>query len=783
MKKIYFIIPIIIINFLHIATAQTVDNLEGTWLPRKENIASDKTISTINAFLKNIQGSIRPMVCQYDGLVVKNMLPFKNGVVQTNTSNWQCEIEKKAVAGKPYALDLVLHYTVKSGSENAAGVAVSFDFSNWSAQNHVMVPSAMYNGNRFKIVEGDYPIDFEPNDNPLDPTVVVGNIIRLGDGKNRAKAEFLTGSCSTPMMSFYDAKAKRGFIMLTQQQTRFGNSGLIIEENPETKQASFVLSAPGVREKRYVMLNFVKSPDKAANWKAGDTLNLPLRIYQFPAKTLLDFYLVASDIRKDLSGESVYRTINPFSYVTDLIQTHHDNNKWYEDKEIGYLSSYPTTNIKPGHLIAGYTFIWAYPYAIQPNDERIRRIGRTFDAFKSIQGASGFMNNFRMRDQIFGPVTPIRRAGGEGLYFGVQTMDLLKKQGYAGSLKPAWDTMLVKIADGLVKVWNDNGDFGQQINVETGKIVHGGSSGGVVCAASLVIASKYFNNPTYLAVAEKAEKFYYDRDLSKGYVGGTTSDALMTPDSEGSHNFVDLYALLYEATGKTEYLKKAKEAFAYLSTWEVSYNYKFPKGSTLERIGADVTGSICANVQNKHSAPCFYIHSGDFLLKLYRATGDKRYAELLKDICHNVQQYANTPTNKVIPPYKLGAMTERVQIGDWEGALGEGYDFNDSKISWETGALLSMLQNPGIYLRTDKDDFVVFDHVDAEVLKRDTNGLLLLVTNTTKNPASVSILAENEEQSKKPLGYNSFINWQKIELKAGETAVYAVSNSGVINRK
>lgn len=47
-------------------------------------------------------------------------------------------------------------------------------------------------------------------------------------------------------------------------------------------------------------------------------------------------------------------------------------------------------------------------------------------------------------------------------------------------------------------------------------------------------------------------------------------------------------------------------------------------------------------------------YEGDFLLKIFRQTGDRRYLELCKDISHNVIQYVNTKTNHVQPGDNVG---------------------------------------------------------------------------------------------------------------------------------
>jgi hypothetical protein len=78
-------------------------------------------------------------------------------------------------------------------------------------------------------------------------------------------------------------------------------------------------------------------------------------------------------------------------------------------------------------------------------------------------------------------------------------------------------------------------------------------------------------------------------------------------------------------------------------------------------------GAIFASSQNNHGAPGLYILSGDFLLKLYRATRDKCFAELYKDIVHNVIQYVNTMYNPTIRNATDKYCSEHVNLCDWEG--------------------------------------------------------------------------------------------------------------------
>jgi len=99
-------------------------------------------------------------------------------------------------------------------------------------------------------------------------------------------------------------------------------------------------------------------------------------------------------------------------------------------------------------------------------------------------------------------------------------------------------------------------------------------------------------------------------------------------------------------------------------------------------------------------------------------------------------------------------------------------------MAWETLIALSCLENPGIYLHTDDDTFLVMDHVEAKVVKRDASGVTLSITNPTQYDASVSILAESATQAKKPLGWGAHDKWPKTPVKAGQTTTVVVAPDG-----
>jgi hypothetical protein len=104
-------------------------------------------------------------------------------------------------------------------------------------------------------------------------------------------------------------------------------------------------------------------------------------------------------------------------------------------------------------------------------------------------------------------------------------------------------------------------------------------------------------------------------------------------------------------------------------------------------------------------------------------------------------------------------------------------------MAWEVLAALTCLENPGIYLHTDDDTFLIIDHVEAQVIKSDKSGVILRITNPTFYNAKVSIFAETAEQAKKPLPTNAFTKWPKVEVKAGETQMVTITMNGQLKSK
>jgi hypothetical protein len=771
------------------------EGLNPKWLQHEGQFQNVKSSPEIDRFLNSMNGQFRPVLCWYTGTKLDSVKALGSGVLSTKSGKWTCSVNYSRIKSESQAFDVKINYRLMEGTCTSAGVAAIFDFSSWDITNYIMVPAMIYGGNRFRSLPLKYPpyID-RKEDKPLNMPVTVTDILHLNPDGSHALIEMNTGNIATPMLSFYNPGKKTGFILLTDQATKYGNNGLFVEEDAGSgtlkKHMSFVISAPGVREQRYVMCGRAPSRDDPADWIAGDEVTLHCMIFKFKAADLPAFYKKVFDVRKSLTGHNRYPNITPYSVAADLILDHFSKDKWYASGKFSYYSNNPASKSPFAYQI-GWSGIpvYAFPNLLAETPDRLDRYCKSLDYLLDAQARTGLFyamnrngqkigDNFRRMEELQS-IALVRRSI-DVLTFGIKSLDLMKKSKHENLIKPEWERMFRSCADGLVKVWEKYGQFGQFIDVETGEMDINGSTSVAGAGYALAQAYQYSGNPRYLEVAEASMRMYFERDLYNGYCGGGPAEILQAPDSESLQDIAESCIVLYEITGNKDWLEKAKYATNMLSTWMVSYDYSFPEGSAMEKAGIHAAGSVFASSQNNHSAPGWYIQSGDFLLKLFRATGDYRYAEMYKDQSHNVVQYIGAPYNPL--PRKSGYMTERVQLSDWEGK-NVGSNADDSNMAWETLGALTCLENPGIYLHTDDKTIIVMDHVEVEVVERGKVYLTLKITNPTRYDARIKIFAEPAARSRNPLLMNAFLNWPEISVGAGMSSEVKIRKTdGMIDR-
>jgi hypothetical protein len=728
-------------------------------------------------------GAVTPVVRYYQDTQLITELPFHltdgDRITDTHGAEWKLSVVAQPVKGQADAMDYSLTWTLEKGTAPAVAVGVEFSFSEWNCREFVFVPAVVYDGNRFDWVNMGYPPYWnDKKDWRLDMPTTFNVGPSLGKtGKGRI--EINTGNAATPLMAFHSPEKQLGWMVQTTQGSVFGNHGLVIEEDKEKAEGRFAITAPSVR-----------GEDRAVDWKTGDTFTLQFRVYTFKAPAVKDLLKRFAEVRKDLNSAE-RKEVLPFSETWKLLNHVYQTERWNEDVNMYYQGKLGTStswfaNWSLGWLGGGLNTL---AFMLQGDAEDWQRSIKNIETiFAKTQTPAGLFYGIGNGNEyggfgiweLYSHNQALIREQGDWLYMAQRHFELMEAKGE--KVPSHWLSGLQKEADAMVRLWDQYGQFGQWLDVETGDICVGGSASGAIVCGGLALASQTFGKnchcgldpqspakaKRYLQVAEKAAEKYYRDFVLKGYTTGGPGEILSAPDSESAFALFESFMTLYEVTKNKKWLKYTSDLLPICAGWTVSYDYVFPENSAMGKIDARSLGSVWANVANKHSAPGICTWSGDCLLKYFRVTGDRRAIELLTDIAHGFPQYISR-TDHQIGTMEPGGVCERVNLSDWEGKQNVGGNIFGT-CSWvEAAALLTVTQLPGVYVQPDQGFYTVLDNIQVDLLESNKKGMCLRLSNPTPFPADVKVFSESSKQAKQTLFRIYTDNVKVVHLAANES--------------
>lgn len=609
--------------------------------------------------------------------------------------------------------DVCAHITVQGDTaptylELAAPMPFACDGS-----EYVLLPACCYAGNQFDVLKKPYPPLFTVEEARTDLPVTITDVPRL-EKDGSGSIEVTTGDVSVPCIGVWSRAAGQAVLLFTVQQVNGANLGLVYE------MGKMLLRTPFYREKAAYRWPFLTEPhDTGRTYRKGECVEIPYRLFVFDCDSLEQFYRVFFERRKCMGLDDTRPPILPFARQWEIQRDKFNYLNWYP---IGGF--YGHTSKADGNKAAwqpGWCGGGLSSYALLKLGgaaEQERALATLAHMFRT-QAPCGFL--LEAADETGAPLscgfgTPgtehwhLVRESGDALYSTCKHFSLLTQRGAV--ISPVLISGAKKLADAFVHLWEQEGQFGQFVDLATGALAVGGSTAGAIVPAALCRAAQWFGEARYLDVACAAAQAYYARDAANGYTTGGPGEILQCPDSESCFGLLESMVMLHRQTRSAHWLAKAQHLAHMCASWTVAYNYRFPEESEFARLGMKSVGAVFANAQNKHAAPGICTLSGDSLHYLWQETGDVLYKELFEDIVLTVSQYMSTdarpiyswdvpkdaslldddtiaaPRERLLPGY----ICERVNLSDWETARCIGGVFNGSCWS-ETANLLVLAES------------------------------------------------------------------------------------------
>ncbi len=696
-------------------------------------------------------------------------------------ATWRCETQvvgDTASGGRKIAL----HFEAGAKAHDNASVGLRLELADWSTKHYLLMPAAVYAGNRFE-VSGTWRYEDLSHIGPNRTLGVTPRVPRLNVDQGPSRIQLLSSDMSSPVVAIHSPTLKKGLILMTEDRTALGLTGFDIVENEDRTAATLTIKVPGVRE--VLRHNGQPSRDRGVSWKPGQSVTLRLVVHVFDCPNVQALYDKLFDARNDLRPEPTRHEEIPFASVWDIQERKNNEQSWVE--KYGYYSV-GMREVRSQDWQTAWVGGTNTLYPLLASGEVItrRRAMRTFDFMTNgSQQPSGFFRGSFTEGQWDDNGKALLRYSGDSLFFLIKDFLLLEERGGKEAVVDPWRRMTQRVADAFCGLWDKYGQFGHHASALRDEIVIGGSCTASMAPGGLALAAGYFNEPRYLDIAKKAGVHYHDNFVARGITNGGPGDASGCPDSESCAGLLESFATLWEVTGEERWLKAARDVAHQAATWVVNYDFAFPPESTFGKMNMLTNGTVWANIQNKHSAPGICTLSGVPFLKLFRATGDVRYLELIRDIAHAIPQFMSRADRPIVdirpgqrwPVMPPGWINERVNMSDWEmrddpkEEIGVGEIFGGSTWS-EPAMMLTWTELPGLYAQPDTGVLCALDHVEAKWTKDRTG---IEVKNPTKFDASVKMLVETSAQAKgTKLGPLPLVDAPRLSVPAGGVAMWPV---------
>ena len=558
-----------------------------------------------------------------------------------------------------------------------------FLFENFDGGEYILLPACAYDGNRFDALKKKYPPIFERDEASVNMPLTICDVPRLNkDGSG--KIEVTTGDLATPCIGIFDSKTRKASFVFTTQGLNGKNFGYTYEKG------KFTVSWPSSRENIYVKRGEIK--DEGAHIPDPDKIEIPYKYLEFDCADIPSFLKLYFTNRKIMGMECSRPEGFDYGKVWRVLEDK-CNKRQYDGKFGLYTIGEKNRDKCYEFWQAGWCGggMASFPLLKLGSPRTEARAAACFDFLFSTQTPCGLFHGGMHNDgEFYGDGFfhkglddyHLLRKSADVLFFIYKHFAVMSEKNL--EIKKKYIDGAKKAADAFVRLWDKYGQFGQFVSIETGDIIAGGSSSAAIAIAALCKSYEYFGDKNYLRVAEAAGEFYYRDSLEKGYTTGGPGEILQSPDSESAIALLESYVCLFEMTGDKKWLSYAETAAALVSTWVVSYNYEFPRQSMMCRLKAKTTGTVFANVANKHSAPGFCTMSGDCIYRLYKYTENAAYLELIKDVASAIAQFMPTAERPIYTGLwghmlqPAGFICERVNMSDWENTDGVGEVFYGS---------------------------------------------------------------------------------------------------------
>jgi len=264
---------------------------------------------------------------------------------------------------------------------------------------------------------------------------------------------------------------------------------------------------------------------------------------------------------------------------------------------------------------------------------------------------------------------------GSAVYYILKTIAFLKSR--KEIYKEKWLLRCEQVIDTVISLQRADGAFGVRFSTQEKKVIDWEGFAGCLFVPAVEYLYRFTGKEVYLDAAVRAIR-YYRKYVEELNCYGTPLDTKNSVDQEGNIAFVRGCRMVYEDTGKKEFLEAMEAGAAYEYLWRYGYATR-PECAPLNQ-GWNSCGGSVTSVSNAHMHPMGAMLDTD-LRFLARVSGDDYHLQRAEDsiawIMQNLEMY----------PDKMGYGRYGILSERWcpsDGLLTERYSDNQPCSTWLT---------------------------------------------------------------------------------------------------
>lgn len=265
------------------------------------------------------------------------------GVADFNGADWKLAFESRQTA--PDIRRCAFTATAASGRARAVVAGLRWTFENWSVANYVLIPGAVYAGNRFDALRRPYPPAIRDVGQRRDALILdIGDIPRLSDRPGRSHLDQTSLDAATPAVGIFSPAQREAFLLLTPQFSSHGPIGFELIESDDRSQADLLVLAPGFLHPvpgdgcNAIAIGSAASahlhPENArpVDLAAGQTIRFEFEVHRFPCDDVHGLFARLFAHRTAMFPQCATPPppAIPFSAAWEILEQKHNAQNWNE---------------------------------------------------------------------------------------------------------------------------------------------------------------------------------------------------------------------------------------------------------------------------------------------------------------------------------------------------------------------------------------------------------------------------------------------------------------------